>query len=114
MANLTSEELLAISKPGSDEKIRIEVAALKRAVRTLRAIKHPLRQRMLRIMDEKGKITVTDLYTNMKIEQAVASQQLKILRDAGVVTTTREGKFIHYSVNTNRMEEVARLIPELG
>jgi hypothetical protein len=36
------------------------------------------------------------------------------MRDAGVVIATRDGKFIYYSVNVSRMEEVARLIPEIA
>ena len=114
MANLFSQEVLVISKPGSDDKIRIETAQLKRAWNTLRAVKHPLRQKMLRLMEERGQVNVTTLYKTLKIEQAVASQQLKIMRDAGVVIANRNGKEIHYSVNVPRMHEVARIVPEIA
>lgn len=65
------------------------------------------------MIDEHGPITVTELYQKLFLEQSVASQHLAILRKAGFVKTTRKGKFIFYSVNTNRLMEVCRLAAEL-
>jgi DNA-binding transcriptional ArsR family regulator len=59
-------------------------------------------------------MTVTDLYVKLRLEQSVASQHLAILRRVGVVETTRQGKFIHYSLDKNRLEQIARLVDELA
>ena len=80
----------------------------------LRAINHKLRQRVIDQLDEHGKMTVTDLYVKLRLEQSVASQHLAILRRVGVVETTRQGKFIHYSLDKNRLEQIARLVDELA
>ena len=75
--------------------------------------KHKLRQQILKLIDEQGKITVTEIYVKLRLEQSVASQHLAILRKAGFVNTDRDGKFIYYSVNTNRLEELNQFIDAL-
>jgi DNA-binding transcriptional ArsR family regulator len=49
----------------------------------------------------------------LRLEQSVASQHLAILRRAGIVSTTRDGKFIYYSVNYQRLAEVVRFVESL-
>ena len=89
-----------------EEELKIDVLPLKKASLFYRAINHQLRQQMLRLLHEKGKLTVTELYIKLRLEQSVASQHLAILRKAGFVSTTREGKFIFYSVNYSRLSEL--------
>ena len=79
----------------------------------LRAINHKLRQQIVRLLDEKKKLTVTDVYITMRLEQSVASQHLAILRRAGIVITQREGKFIYYAVNHKRLLEINKFAEEL-
>ncbi len=90
----------------SGHPLKVELLNIKKASLILRAINHKLRQQLLRMIDEQGKITVTELYIKLRLEQSVASQHLAILRKAGFVNTSREGKFIYYSVNTRRINEV--------
>ena len=59
-------------------------------------------------------MTVTEIYIKLRLEQSVASQHLAILRRADVLTTERDGKFIYYSINTKRMEEIAALVEKLA
>jgi DNA-binding transcriptional ArsR family regulator len=47
------------------------------------------------------------------LEQSVASQHLAILRRANVVMTERDGKFIHYVLNPNRIAAVAKFVQDL-
>jgi DNA-binding transcriptional ArsR family regulator len=58
-------------------------------------------------------MTVTEIYVKLRLEQSVASQHLAILRKAGFVNTTRDGKFIYYSVNASRLAEMNRFVEEL-
>ena len=104
-------ETIILKKGQSD--IPLDYAELRKAVLVLRAINHKLRQRVIDQLDEHGKMTVTDLYVKLRL-QSVASQHLAILRRVGVVETTRQGKFIHYSLDKNRLEQIARLVDELA
>jgi DNA-binding transcriptional ArsR family regulator len=58
-------------------------------------------------------MTVTEIYVRLRLEQSVASQHLAILRRAGIVKTERDGKFIYYTVNHNRIEDINKFVLEL-
>ena len=65
------------------------------------------------LIDEHQKMTVTEIYVKLRLEQSVASQHLAILRRAGIVVTTREGKFIFYTVDYNRLEQINQFVEQL-
>ena len=66
--------------------IQLDYAELRKAVLVLRAINHKLRQRIIDLLEEGDKMTVTDIYIKLRLEQSVASQHLAILRRARVLT----------------------------
>ena len=72
----------------------------------VRGINHTLRQRMLFLIHENKRMTVSAIYGKLGIKQSVTSQHLSILRNAGFVLTEREGKFIFYSVNYPRIKQI--------
>ena len=83
----------------------VDYRNIKKAALVLRSINHKLRQQMLMILNE-GRLTVTQLYVKLRLEQSVASQHLAILRKAGIVVTEREGKFIFYTINPARIAAI--------
>lgn len=104
----TSEKASAL-----DKDLKIDLLQLKKAALVLRAINHKLRQQILKLIHQKERITVTEIYVKLRLEQSVASQHLAILRKAGFVTTERDGKFIYYSVNSQRLQDVNRSAQDL-
>jgi DNA-binding transcriptional ArsR family regulator len=74
---------------------------------------HKLRQQMIKLLDENSRLTVTELYIKLRLEQSVASQHLAILRRAGVVITKRDGKFIYYAINYPRVAEINQFVENL-
>lgn len=101
------------SSDDTNEKITINYESLRRSVLVLRAINHQLRQEILKLLEENGRMTVTDIYIQLRLEQSVASQHLAILRRAGVLSTEREGKYIYYSLNKPRIREISSFIEDL-
>jgi len=97
-----------------DEKIVMDTLHVKKSAIILRAVNHKLRQQIMKKIDEKGKVTVTEIFTELFLEQAVASQHLAVLRKAGFVKTTRDGKFIYYSINTGRLKDFLAIIGQLN
>jgi len=79
---------------------------LKSATEVLRALAHPLRMKILSFIDKQKKINVNKIYNNLKLEQSITSQHLRILRNADLVETSRDGKFIFYSVNYDKIKSV--------
>ena len=92
---------------------QVDFIALKKAAMVLRALNHKLRQQLLKLIEEEKKITVTEIYVRLRLEQSVASQHLAILRKAAIVSTQRDGKFIYYSVNFKRIEEIDTFVKQL-
>ena len=106
--------ILTLHDPDNpDQLVRLDLLQLKKTAILLRAINHKLRQEMLHWIDEKGRVRVTELYIQLRLEQSVASQHLAVLRKAGFVKTTRDGKFIYYSVNIERVKAVTELMEQL-
>jgi DNA-binding transcriptional ArsR family regulator len=99
--------------PENGDTLKVDLLNLKKASLILRAINHKLRQQILKLIDEQGKITVTEIYVKLRLEQSVASQHLAILRKAGFVKTEREGKFIYYTVNPARLEDLNKFVESL-
>lgn len=99
--------------PENGSPLNVDLLSVKKASLILRAINHKLRQQILKLIDEHGKITVTEIYVKLRLEQSVASQHLAILRKAGFVKTERDGKFIYYTVNTSRIEELNQFVESL-
>ncbi len=96
---------------GKDNKnaIQVDLLALKKSALVIRALNHKLRQQILRLIADKGTVTVTEIYVKLRLEQSVASQHLAILRKAGFVKTKRDGKFINYTVNLTRIRQINQL-----
>ena len=110
---MNNYSLIFNASADKDKAITVNLLNVKKAALVLRAINHKLRQQILKQIDEQGKLTVTELYIKLRLEQSVASQHLAILRKAGYVKTERNGKFIFYSVNTDRLNEVNELVNNL-
>jgi DNA-binding transcriptional ArsR family regulator len=93
--------------------LKVDLNHSKKAAMILRALNHKLRQQILKLIDEQQKMTVTEIYVKLRLEQSVASQHLAILRRAGIVVTVREGKFIFYMVDYHRLEQVNQFVEQL-
>jgi DNA-binding transcriptional ArsR family regulator len=105
-------EVLTLKKGKGD--ILLDYTELRKAVLVLRAINHKLRQRVINLLEENQRMTVTDIYIKLRLEQSVASQHLAILRKAGVVQTERQGKYIFYTLDKERINQISRLVEELA
>ena len=51
-----------------------------------------------------------DIEARTGVGQPMLSQQLGILRKAGLVSTRREAKMVFYSIDRERIAQVARLV----
>jgi DNA-binding transcriptional ArsR family regulator len=73
---------------------------------------HPARIRVLELLSERDYV-VGEMLPEVGIEAAHLSQQLAVLRRAGLVTARKEGSSVRYSLTSPHVAEllaVARLI----
>jgi len=66
---------------------------------------HPVRIRVLELLSAREH-AVSELLAAIEIEPANLSQQLAVLRRAGLVTTRKEGSAVHYSVTSPQVPEL--------
>lgn len=97
----------------SQTQFAIDTAAIKKAASIYRAIYHPLRLQMIEFIHKSGSINVTPIIRKLKLEQSLISAHLKILRDAKLLDTRREGQQIFYSVNYKQLNHLSQLTGKL-
>src|ERR687893_1518688 len=61
-----------------------------------------------------GERCVCDLTDALDAAQSRLSFHLKVLKDADLVADRREGRWMYYTLNTDRLEEMAELLQELA
>lgn len=86
---------------------------IKKVEEVFHAILHPLRKRILQLLEEKQQVRVTDIYVCLRIEQSVASFHLRILRDTKLVVTERKGKSILYRPNYTNLIKLEKIVDEV-
>lgn len=89
--NKTSKEIALIAKALGDEN-RIEI---------LKLLKH-------------GERCICTIIEDMNIGQSTLSHHMKILLDAKLVKSRKEGKWTHYSMNQETYIEMSEIIKNLG
>lgn len=111
---MSKEKKERIVLANGEEEINIRYENLRNAVLVLRAINHDLRRQIIKLLEANERMTVTDIYIKLRIEQSVASQHLAILRKAGIVRPHREGKYIYYALEKERLGLIAQLVENLA
>lgn len=89
----------------------IEPGVLERASRVIRVVGHPLRLRLLELL-EGDERNVTELVQASGVGQAKVSQQLRILRAEGVVGDRREGTRVFYRITEPKVSRILDCIRE--
>lgn len=77
---------------------QLPTETMKKAVKGISYIAHPLRLRILEYIDVNGPSSVSAITKAVGEEQVIVSQSLKKLRDANLVKAERRGIFIYYNI----------------
>lgn len=76
------------------------------AAEKLKAMAHPMRICILKGLSEKPCCNVSNMQECLEVPQSTLSQQLSILRRAGLVVTERKGKHVEYQLADDRIIEL--------
>ena len=87
---------------------------IRKAMLILRSFDHNHSMQILQLLADNGEMIVTDIYRLLRIEQSVASQRLAWLRKAGVVEFNKNGKYVRYSINSERLDRVVSIISKMA
>ena len=77
------------------------------------ALAHPVRRKVLAML-RKGPLRSGDIATEFDVAWPTMTGHLKTLKDAGLVTTERQGTSIVYRLNASILEEAAAALLDLG
>jgi len=77
-----------------------------------RALSHPARIRILEVLST-GERSVGEMQPEIGIELSHLSQQLAVLRRAGLVATRKEGQSVYYTVKDPLVTELLRVAKQL-
>jgi ArsR family transcriptional regulator len=78
-------------------------------VKILQALAEPTRLAMVQQLASSGEICACDFTDCCGVSQPTVSHHLKVLREAGVVTSERRGTWIYYRLDPKSAAWVAKL-----
>ena len=78
---------------------------LERLLARLKAIADEKRLRILSLL-AGGERCVCELQDALEAGQSLLSHHLKALKDAGLVTDRRSGRWVHYTLNRDALQEI--------
>ncbi len=88
----------------------IDNARISKASLIMRALAHRLRLNIIVFIDKNKIVNVNRIHRELKLEQSITSQHLKILKNADLVKTRRDGRYIYYIVNYDTIAKIQFLL----
>jgi DNA-binding transcriptional ArsR family regulator len=82
------------------------------AANMMKAISHPMRLAILGFLGEGNQLSVTEIHKLLKIEQSTASHHLGILKDKGILASSRKGKNTLYYLKRRKLGLLVRCISD--
>ena len=99
------EDVTSMARPVPDE-------VLQTAAKVIKCLGHPLRLRLLEIMEREGELNVSELQASAGATQAAVSEQLGILRGHGVVASRRDGIYMLYRITEPKVFRILACVRE--
>ncbi|MBC8153764.1 MAG: helix-turn-helix transcriptional regulator [Bacteroidetes bacterium] len=79
---------------------------IERAAYVLKAVAHPLRIKIIQMLNDNKELNVSTIYKNLNAEQSLISHHLINMRDKGILDIRRSGKNIYYFLVDSAVSEV--------
>ena len=77
-----------------------------------KALGDPVRLRLFRLLSLQDELCVCHLTEALDLPQSTISRHLGVLRNAGLVETRRDGKWMHYRLSGDLARALAGLLSE--
>ena len=79
---------------------------------TFKALSDPTRREILRLLRDRAK-TAGEIGAQFDMTAATISHHLSVLREAGLISDDRRGKYIYYELNLSVLDEITGWIAGL-
>ncbi|PRY05705.1 DNA-binding transcriptional ArsR family regulator [Pontibacter ummariensis] len=94
----------------SSLKVRVDQKKLERAAYVLKCVAHPVRISIIDLLEQRERLTVSQIQEVLQIEQSLLSHHLTNMRDKGLVDTQRQGKNVHYFLTDTSITNIIDVI----
>jgi ArsR family transcriptional regulator, arsenate/arsenite/antimonite-responsive transcriptional repressor len=109
----TQTYVSSVAVSTSVEVSRVPATEVEHSVALLTAAADPVRWTILRRLTA-GQSCVCDLQAEVAVAPNLLSYHLKVLREAGLVTSTRRGRWIDYRLTDGAMDRLTAALPSRG
>jgi ArsR family transcriptional regulator len=96
----------------SSEQLITREEDIERASRSLKAMSHPLRLKILCTLGDQ-EISVQDIVARVGTSQSNISQHLAILRDKGILASRKDANRVYYRVGDGRTLRLIGMMREV-
>lgn len=83
---------------------KLNMKKIEMQVNGLKVIAHPMRYAIMLLLLKNKSMNVTEIYEQLKIDQAVTSNHLKVMKYSDILCSKRNGENIFYSINFKRLK----------
>ncbi|GGN90647.1 ArsR/SmtB family transcription factor [Nocardia rhizosphaerihabitans] len=99
-------EVIALTREPLSAESAIELAA------AFKALSDPVRLRLLSLVASHsgGEACVCDLSAGFDLSQPTISHHLKVLREAGLLSSERRGSWVYYRIESQALAPLSRLL----
>jgi ArsR family transcriptional regulator len=86
---------------------------INRASRSLKAMAHPLRLKILCILGGRGEVSVQDIVEKVGTSQSNISQHLSILREKGILAYRKDANKVFYRIGDPKVLQLISSLREV-
>ncbi len=79
-----------------------------------RALAHPARVRIVRLIADQPECRGAEIFSELPLAQSTVSEHLRVLREAGVISSHAVGVGAVYCINSAVLREFGKAIETLG
>ena len=115
VTNLSHPTSPILSLPNGDREdmdLFADDADIERASRSLKAMSHPLRLKILCTLGDQ-EISVQEIVDHVGTSQSNISQHLAILRDKGILASRKDANRVYYRVSDGRTLQLIGMMREV-
>ncbi|MBL7765010.1 MAG: winged helix-turn-helix transcriptional regulator [Chitinophagaceae bacterium] len=89
---------------------RVDSGKLLNSVNMLKVIAHPVRLSIVDLLTTHKQMTVQEIQSALNLEQAIASQQITLLEDKGVLNSEKIGRNKYVSLRFPKMKSIVNCL----
>ena len=92
-------------------ELRVQTEEAEMFATLFKALSHPVRVQMLDLISQgEGQTCACDIERHFELTQPTISHHLKVLRDAGLITSESHGVWVHHRVNPAKVTALRHLL----